>query len=80
MVRAAPVSPVETGSTGVAAQVSTASREAAAAAPADLDRVARIRAAIRNGTFPIYPAQVADRLIALKLEWNPHADADARAE
>ena len=41
-------------------------------APVDLERVSRIRAAIRNGTFPIYPAKIADRLIALKLEWNPH--------
>ena len=41
-------------------------------APVDHERVARIRAAIRNGTFPIYPATIADRLIALKLEWNPH--------
>ena len=42
-------------------------------APIDQDRVARIRAAIRNGTFPIYPAKIADTLIALKLEWNPNA-------
>ena len=41
-------------------------------APVDHERVSRIRAAIRNGTFPIYPAKIADRLIALKLEWNPH--------
>ena len=40
--------------------------------PIDHDRVSRIRAAIRNGTFPIYPATIADRLLALKLEWNPH--------
>lgn len=41
-------------------------------APIDHERVARIRSAIRNGTFPIYPATIADRLLALKLEWNPH--------
>jgi negative regulator of flagellin synthesis FlgM len=40
--------------------------------PIDHERVSRIRAAIRNGTFPIYPATIADRLLALKLEWNPH--------
>jgi negative regulator of flagellin synthesis FlgM len=40
--------------------------------PVDLERVSRIRNAVRNGTFPIYPATIADRLIALKLEWNPH--------
>lgn len=43
--------------------------------PVDQERVARIRNAIRSGTFPIHPAKIADRLIALKLEWNPH-DAD----
>ncbi|MES2449348.1 MAG: flagellar biosynthesis anti-sigma factor FlgM [Pseudomonadota bacterium] len=43
--------------------------------PVDVERVSRIRNAIRNGTFPIYPTTIADRLIALKLEWNPH-DAD----
>jgi len=41
-------------------------------APVDQERVARIRTAVRNGTFPIHPAKIADRLIALKLEWNPH--------
>ncbi len=40
--------------------------------PVDLERVSRIRNAVRNGTFPIYPTKIADRLIALKLEWNPH--------
>ena len=47
-------------------------RQMAATPPVDLERVARIRKAISDGSFPIYPAQIADRLIALKLDWNPN--------
>lgn len=46
----------------------------AASAPVDLDRVARIKKAISTGNFPILPATIADRLLALKYDWNPHAD------
>ena len=42
----------------------------ATAAPVDPNRVAEIRRAIANGTFPILPATIADRLMALRLEWN----------
>ncbi|MDA4835688.1 flagellar biosynthesis anti-sigma factor FlgM, partial [Enterobacter hormaechei] len=41
----------------------------AAEAPTDADRVQEIRRAIQNGSFPILPATIADRLIALKLNW-----------
>ena len=58
--------PVETPS---AAQVSQAM---AAQPPVDSDRVARIRKAVQDGRFPIVPATIADRLLALKLEWNPN--------
>lgn len=44
-------------------------------APVDVERVTRIRQAIARGTYPIVPETVADRLIALKLEWNPHEPA-----
>lgn len=47
-------------------------RAAAATPPVDLDRVARIKKAVADGNFPIYPATIADRLIALRLQWNPH--------
>jgi negative regulator of flagellin synthesis FlgM len=43
----------------------------AATPPVDTDRVAQIKAAIASGTYPILPETVADRLIALSLEWNP---------
>ena len=53
-------------------QPTALARQMAAVPPVDLDRVARIRKAITDGSFPIYPAQIADRLIALKHDWNPH--------
>ncbi|MES3154860.1 flagellar biosynthesis anti-sigma factor FlgM [Sphingomonas faeni] len=42
----------------------------AAAPPVDAARVAQIKKAIASGTFPILPATIADRLMALKLSWN----------
>ncbi|WP_029936836.1 flagellar biosynthesis anti-sigma factor FlgM [Sphingomonas sp. UNC305MFCol5.2] len=44
----------------------------AARPPIDAERVARIRKAIEDGKFPIYPTTIADRLLALKLEWSPN--------
>jgi len=55
-------------------QASGIARELAASAPIDLDRVARIKKAISTGNFPILPATIADRLLALKYDWEPHAD------
>jgi len=49
-------------------------RELAASAPVDLERVARIKKAIATGSFPILPATIADRLLALKYDWEPHAN------
>lgn len=45
--------------------------ELAARPPVNEERVARIRQAIANGTYPISPENVADRLIALRLNWIP---------
>jgi negative regulator of flagellin synthesis FlgM len=56
----------------VAVQASGIARELAATAPVDLERVARIKKAISTGTFPILPATIADRLLALKYDWEPH--------
>lgn len=47
----------------------------AAEAPVDADRVARIKKAIADGSFPTVPATIADRLLALKMEWNPNESA-----
>ena len=50
-------------------------RELASAPPVDSDRVSRIRQAIANGTFPIAPATIADRLLAFKMNWNGNDQA-----
>ncbi|MEG3181763.1 flagellar biosynthesis anti-sigma factor FlgM [Sphingomonas sp. LT1P40] len=60
------------------AQTSTAAsltRTAAASAPVDAERVSRIKKAIADGNFPLVPSTVADRLLALKLDWNPNEKA-----
>ena len=41
----------------------------AAQPPVDSDRVARIKQAIANGTFPILPTTIADQLLALRYDW-----------
>ena len=67
---AAPVAPV--AATASAPDVATTSGLAARLAarpPVDADRVAEIKRAVANGTFPIVPATVADRLLALRYEW-----------
>ncbi len=50
----------------------SALRTLSSAPPVDAERVARIRKAIADGRFPLYPTTVADRLLALKLEWSPN--------
>ena len=50
-------------------------RSLAEAPPVDTERVAEIRKAIEKGEFPITPARIADRLLALKLNWNPNGAA-----
>lgn len=47
---------------GVAAQL-------AIKPPVDAERVAQIKKAIANGTFPISPATIADRMLALRYDW-----------
>jgi negative regulator of flagellin synthesis FlgM len=54
----------------VASTTVALSQDLAAAPPIDHERIARIRKALAEGTFPIVPAQIADRLIAAKLEWT----------
>jgi negative regulator of flagellin synthesis FlgM len=51
------------------------SQTMAAQPPVDSERVAKIRRAVQDGRFPIYPSTIADRLLALKLEWNPNGEA-----
>ncbi|MGC4250750.1 MAG: flagellar biosynthesis anti-sigma factor FlgM [Sphingobium sp.] len=50
-----------------AASASPAARMAADGAPVDLDRVAAIKAAIASGNYPVDPAAIADKMLALDL-------------
>jgi negative regulator of flagellin synthesis FlgM len=59
---------VQTAATGL-------TREMAMKPPVDAERVAKIKKAIEDGNFPLIPSTIADRLIALKLEWNPNDKA-----
>ena len=81
--RPAPVGPAEPvaaartveGATSQSAEAPGATLLSAAMAaepPVDADRVARIRKAIADGTFPLVPSTIADRLLALKMSWKPH--------
>ncbi|HXH16949.1 MAG TPA: flagellar biosynthesis anti-sigma factor FlgM [Sphingomonas sp.] len=47
----------------------------ASSPPVDAARVAEIKKAIASGTFPILPATIADRLLALKLSWTSNETA-----
>lgn len=53
----------------------TTAKTMSASAPVDTDRVATIRKAIADGRFPLSPATIADRLIALKLDWTSNEPA-----
>lgn len=53
----------------------TTAQAMSASPPVDTDRVATIRKAISEGRFPLSPATIADRLIALKLDWNSNEPA-----
>ena len=46
----------------------------AAAAPVDLDRVARLKKAIASGSYPVQPTTIADRMLAHKQDWDSHGN------
>ncbi|MCB2065033.1 MAG: flagellar biosynthesis anti-sigma factor FlgM [Erythrobacter sp.] len=50
---------------GVAVQTGT--RVSAGPVPTDDNRVAQIRAALRDGSYPIVPAKIADAMIAARI-------------
>ena len=52
------------------ASASPAARMAAEGAPVDMDRVAAIKAAIASGNYPVDPAVIADKMLALDLPIN----------
>ena len=58
-----------------ATQLSGLAKSLAASAPVNSERVTEIKKAIQNGSFPILPANIADRIIELKLNWDGHEKA-----
>ena len=72
-IRVAETPPVA-ASTDIA-QTAGLTQQLAAEPPVDAERVARIKAAIAAGKFPILPSTIADRLLAFKLEWNGNEQA-----
>ena len=54
-----------TGAAGVKLEIGSAIEPAAP--PVDTDRVVEVREALRKGTYPLVPAQIADAMIAAQL-------------
>lgn len=83
--RTAPVAPTATATATAtpsarasapdSASLTGVAQTLSAAAPVDIDRVAKVKKAIADGRFPILPVTIADRMIALKLQWNQNAAA-----
>jgi negative regulator of flagellin synthesis FlgM len=69
------VQPVQPRAQEAAASATQITRSLASEAPVDAERVARIKKAVQEGRFPLVPSTIADRLLALKLEWNPNDQA-----
>ncbi|KQS48319.1 MULTISPECIES: flagellar biosynthesis anti-sigma factor FlgM [unclassified Sphingomonas] len=73
--------PVQQASSPASAQPSVLSdslalaKTMASSPPVNATRVAEIKKAIASGTFPILPATIADRLMALSLAWNSNEAA-----
>ena len=63
-----PTAPTQTPAADVA-RLSGIRAELSARPPVDGERVQQIKRAIANGTFPILPATIADRLLAVRYEW-----------
>ncbi len=74
-LQAAPSATAHHQETAIARGFSSVVTDLASSPPVDSDRVSRIRQAIANRSYPIVPETIADRLIALKLNWNPHDQA-----
>lgn len=58
----APASPAANG-----ISVETGSRITAGPVPVEQDRVQEIRAALRDGSYPLVPTQISDAIIAARL-------------
>jgi negative regulator of flagellin synthesis FlgM len=54
----------------VVSKAAETTRALSASAPVDVERVAKIKRAIQEGRFPIFPSTIADRLIAFEQGWR----------
>lgn len=61
------VASAPTGSAGVAVEIAT---PVSNAPPVDQDRVAEVRSALRDGTYPLVPAKIADAMIAAQFKFE----------
>ena len=52
-------------------ELSAIASETGKGVPVDTQHVEDVRRAVRNGTYPITPDTIADRMLALKLNWSP---------
>ena len=57
--------PTVTAAPGVSLEVSTASE--APTPPVDAERVSQIKAALKDGSYPLVPARIADAMIAAQV-------------
>lgn len=55
----------------VAGGIASLIADFAAKPPVDVERVAQIRHAIATNSYPIAAETIADRLIAIKMNWKP---------
>ncbi|MCM8731251.1 flagellar biosynthesis anti-sigma factor FlgM [Hephaestia sp. GCM10023244] len=74
LTKAAPVRPagssVGSADETVRSAIASLAHDMAANAPVDADRVARFRQAIADGSFAVAPDAIADRLLAMRNDWN----------
>lgn len=70
-----PVQPQAQPQASVRSDSLALAKSMASAPPVNATRVAEIKKAIASGNFPILPATIADRLMALSLAWNSNDKA-----
>ncbi|MFN3991065.1 MAG: flagellar biosynthesis anti-sigma factor FlgM [Erythrobacter sp.] len=67
--RAAPLPAAVSAKPGVAVEIGAASEVDLASPPVDPERVAKIRNALRDGTYPLVPTKIADAMIAAQVSF-----------
>ena len=70
-----PIAPQAQAQASVVPESIALAKSMASSPPINAARVAEIKKAIAAGTFPILPATIADRLMALSLAWNSNEAA-----